>query len=125
MLRFIAFAIAVFIAQLPAAGSASFIDGSTLLEKCESRENSATYYQDRSFCMAYVLGAIDQLSLNTTADKDFVYQICLRESVTSGQLRDVVVKYLRENPADRDSQASFAVWISVRKAWPCSWDNKN
>jgi Ssp1 endopeptidase immunity protein Rap1a len=43
---------------------------------------------------------------------------------TSGQIRDVVVKYLRENPAYRDTRASVLGFFAIIDAFNCKLPKK-
>jgi len=45
--------------------------------------------------------------------------ICLKDGVTLGQMGDVVVKHLTENPKDRNQPAALLVIAALKNAWPC------
>jgi len=81
---------------------ASWVDGNELYDSC----TSDNLFKAAS-CLNYVIGALDgNPSIKTPA------------SATRGQVRDVVVKYLKDHPADRDLPAGFLVYLAVRDAWP-------
>lgn len=57
-------------------------------------------------CLGYVMGSLDQASWK------------IPPNATRGQVKDVVKKYLIDNPEQRDLPASFLVSLAVLKAWP-------
>jgi hypothetical protein len=67
------------------------------------------------FCLGYIDGVADAL------DKNIIngYKACVPDGVTAGQLQDVVVQYLRLNPADRHFLAFGLVADAISKAFPC------
>lgn len=48
------------------------------------------------------------------------YWGCRPEKATYGQVRDVTISYLRENPQVRHSESLFLIAAAMRKAWPCT-----
>lgn len=46
--------------------------------------------------------------------------ICTTTMVTKGQVNDVVLAYLKNNPEKRHFAASFLVLIAMRSAFPCN-----
>lgn len=63
------------------------------------------------FAMGYIVGATDVL-------EDYK-DVCIAEGVTQGQLKDVVKKYLDENPESLHKTAYVLVYLALRKVWPC------
>lgn len=61
----------------------------------------------------------DTLAFMRTVIKD-QFPICVSGNVTSRQLADVVVKYIRDNPKDRHLNAATISALAFRDAWPCS-----
>jgi hypothetical protein len=64
----------------------------------------------RAYAMGFILGVHD------------VYEdqiICSGANVTGGQLRDIVRKFLENNPSERDLPAHLLVMIALGKAFPC------
>jgi hypothetical protein len=62
------------------------------------------------------MGVIDHLEADRTWEQK---SACVREGVESGQARDVVVKYLSDNPQVRDQSAWSTVVVAVVQAWSC------
>ena len=90
---------------VPSIACAEYFSGNKLLEKM--RSESAV---DRAVAIGYVLGVSD-----TTQDDKH----CSGDTVTSGQTRDVVKKFLEDNPAIRDYSADIITQVALGKTWPC------
>lgn len=90
---------------------AGFMTGNTLLSSMRSDE-----LFKRAYAIGFILGVHD------------VYEdevICSGANVTGGQLRDIVRKFLEENPNERDMPAHLLVMISLGKAFPCRSKSKS
>ena len=84
----------------------SFADGNALYELCSSP--GAT---DQSYCAGYLGGISDSLSSSQ--------HLCVSTEVSLRQLKDVVLKYLRDHPEQR-GQAAFSVGReALTLAFPC------
>tara|TARA_B100000700_G_scaffold262198_1_gene298575 strand:+ start:225 stop:545 length:321 start_codon:yes stop_codon:yes gene_type:complete len=77
--------------------------GNMLFAECTS-----TNPTDNVACMAYISGVVDSSPV-----------ICPPVTVVVGQLRDIVTKYLKENPATRHWNATSLVQISLVAVFPC------
>lgn len=93
---------------------ADLIEGNGLLEACTSRAPL-----QGAMCIGYIRGVIDGENMMGTAlnNKPLV---CLSEGVTLGQVQDVVVKYLKDNPTERNKPSAGLIGIAAATAWPCS-----
>jgi len=89
---------------VPMISHAAFMNGNTLL----SRMNGDS--TDRIVAIGYVMGVSD-------ATEDILH--CSGKSVTSGQSRDVVKKWLEQNPEYRDMAANYLVIQALADAFPC------
>jgi hypothetical protein len=68
-------------------------------------------------CVGYLEGVVDGADeLRVGMGKP----ACVRAGVEVRQIRDVVVKYLEDNPQDRDGDAWLLVISAVGKAWGCN-----
>jgi hypothetical protein len=45
--------------------------------------------------------------------------ICPTGDGTPKKIGDIVVKFLRENPEERDQSAAILAWSALKKAYPC------
>jgi hypothetical protein len=100
------------ISSLVAASSAfsqvQFNRGNDLKQVCEQKDNLFS----AGFCLGYVIGVSDSLD----------YQVCAPGGpggVTQGQFRDIVVKYLSDNPSQLHLHADILVLTALRQAFPC------
>ena len=97
-----------------------FMDGNALYAECTSRTDDGDARRASEItCISYILGIVDlheaQVALGLT-NREF----CLHEDVTSYQLVDFVVEYLRANPDQRRLPAAFSALIALKQALPCS-----
>lgn len=77
----------------------SYIDGEQLLEYCQSTNDMDV---GSVFCSGYVAGvhdSVDLFALAVRVGSPWVNNICLDESMSLGELRDMVTKYAANNPA--------------------------
>lgn len=95
---------------IAAPTSAAFVDGNKLLATCESEHHS-----DFGDCIGYITGVADVLQKTEING----FTACLPSNVTRGQIRDVVVRDLRSNPANRHYIATGLVAEALYKAFPC------
>lgn len=105
---------------------ADFYDGNRLYRHCTASQSSATYYQEDANCIGYIAGAYDGIMTGGLTAAvywnlpDHQYPLCVPDNVDLGQIRDVVIKYLRENPSDRHHSASLIVFWALIKVFPCN-----
>jgi hypothetical protein len=83
--------------------------GNTLLQDLEGTEMGKMY------ALGYIVGAAD--AYNTNA-------LCIPQTVTKGQLNDVVHRFLRGAPQHRDLPADVLVLLSLGEHWACPKNNK-
>ena len=96
--------------------------GNDLLRMCQADLGDP----NRSNCIAYIDGVVDligALQANiSSADRKSMWKftaICLPIEADAGQIRDVVVKYLVENPAERNRSAAAIIIPVLIQAWRC------
>lgn len=102
-------------ATLPSPAFAQYFTGNKVYELCSTAKTSSTYYQDDAFCAAYIAGVADDLELIRIVGNR---PQCIPAGVTVGQLRDVVLKRLRENPAERHLSAAAIARFAIMEAYP-------
>ena len=86
-------------------------DGNELLELCSNSD-----YFSQGYCMGYIRALSSGVNLILyTGGK----QICYQPNITVGQMRDVVVSYIRRNPQSRNKDAIVLVSWALAEAWPC------
>jgi hypothetical protein len=100
-------ALALLAAVVPAqAQRVSKVDGNKLLSICSSTDIKA--------CDAYLAGVGDAM-----AEEPAPRRACIPARVTGTQLRDVVIKFLREEPAKRELSGGSLTVHAFAKAFPC------
>lgn len=99
MKRFISIALLT----LSTAASAQFYSGNDLLERLNDPDREF-------FAMGYIAGVSD-LGLRE-------YH-CPPQTVTLGQVRDMVQSSLSNNPSNRHMSASLLVTLTLMERWPC------
>lgn len=116
-------------ALVPGAASAENLSGNELLSVCEAKDDSAQL----GYCLGYVQGAIEGMKWGISVplfasgeeadqvDKagNAILGFCLPTDVTLGQNRDVIVKFLTDNPAERHNSARTLIQDALKQAFPC------
>lgn len=100
----------------PALGEKSvtaFYSGNALLELCSKPPGTRQY----EVCLAYLVAISDALS--HTGSTIGGYRSCRPHGVTSDQIRDVVTKWLRDNPNYRHLAAAGLVANALEDGFPC------
>jgi hypothetical protein len=98
---------AALLAALPAhAQRVSKVNGSKLMAFCSG--------EDIKGCDAYLAGVADAM-----AEEPAPRRACIPNAVTGVQLRDVVLKLLRDAPEKRELPAARIVVHAYGKAFPC------
>ncbi|MGC2464984.1 MAG: Rap1a/Tai family immunity protein [Candidatus Acidiferrum sp.] len=87
--------------------------GNDLLESCES-----TGHFEQAFCFGYITGVTDTDAMDGAAFPDR-RRSCVAENVSNGQVKDVVVKYLRDHPEERHLLAAILIVKAMSQAFPC------
>lgn len=100
----LALAVSLFTA-LPA--HSYFFDGNELWKECETKN---------AFCSGYIVAAIDMHGASLEKEQRL---FCPPPEATGRQLRDVILKYFTDNPAERHEPAVFLIIEAMRKAFPC------
>ena len=91
---------------LPVTGSAQlqFQTGNQLKETCDAQDPASSMY-----CMGYISGVNDSNS----------FKICMPARGTQGQMKEIVKKFLSENPQSLHSDADTLVFRALQQAFPC------
>jgi hypothetical protein len=90
----------------------TFVNGNDLYAYCTASDPSK-----RGICLGYIEGMADSISMMQSVSSGAAV-VCI-PAVVAGQARDVVVKYLQENPAHRDEAGATLVMEALHDAWPC------
>ena len=98
--------LAAFLVGLTAPALAEFKTGNDIYGKCLSSEGTG-----RLYCLAYITGSFDQLGGSEE------YECVDIEKVSAGQIRDVVIAYLRKTPESRHFSAASLVRNAIYYAF--------
>jgi hypothetical protein len=91
--------------------TATAYTGNQLLPECETT--------NVSYCLGEISGF--RLGFGFVMNRWQVEPklMCVPDGVSNGQLRDIVIQYIRENPQTRHESAQFLIVWSLEKAFPC------
>jgi hypothetical protein len=92
--------------------SISDIHGNDLLRYCSSHQSF-----ELNFCTGYIEGVRDGLMFACKRLKTEPF-FAVPTEVKSDQLKDIVVKYLRDNPETRHKQAGMLTFLALEQAFP-------
>jgi hypothetical protein len=114
MTKFLLSALLLLLVSASAHGQrVSTTTGNDLLESCESKGNL-----EHAFCLGYIIGVTDVEGMDSAVFPER-RRSCVAENVSNGQVRDVVVKYLKDHPEERHLQAAILVVKAMGQAFPC------
>ncbi len=93
----------------PALAAADFT-GNALLELCLDVDGTETKL---TYCLGYTRGVAESLDLRTGAG------LCMPTGVTDERMRDVMIRYLVNNPLVRQDPAVELTRLALIEAFPC------
>ena len=100
------------------------ITGQQLIERCAAKDRQAAEQ-----CLSYIGGVADTAEFykrlrpeDGSKGAPLPGYVCVPTAATGGQLRDAVAKWVKENPAQANRQASGAVMDALYHAYPCKKD---
>lgn len=112
MMKRIMIAAALAMAPAPAGAAEPAEDnGNRLLSNC-----SDDGYFMEGFCLGYIRALTISADLIMANGNNAV---CIPDGVQAGQVRDMIVAYIRRNPSSRHEHALVLVSWALREAWPC------
>jgi hypothetical protein len=85
----------------------AYLTGNMLFDYCQSNDRSS-----QGLCVGYIVGVSDMLSEE--------HLVCPAQNAPIGQIRDIVIKYLVNNPESRQYAASYLAMSALRTVFPCS-----
>lgn len=74
-------------------------------------DKESTEYIRDALAFGYVIGVHDALSGSL---------VCTGDRVTQGQIVDVVLKFMRNNPEVLDKSADVVITAALKSVWPCA-----
>jgi len=103
--------LALALTMLLSSRAALAFNGNDILATCE---NTSGY--NEGFCLGYLFGLVESLMNGA------VPLICRTDrtnNVTFAQIRDIVLKYLRDHPGNRHCGAIDITYVALRNFFPC------
>lgn len=97
----------------PEAGPAGLMGGNTLWELCDDKDSLA-----KIACSAWVRGSLDMARI--VQARSGVCELSIPDAVSLEQAQAVIVKWLRDNPAQRHLPAAVLALKALGEAFPCS-----
>ena len=121
----LAIAASLALAALPAPAADGAIDTPKLLAYCDEaiKDTRDVNAFRAGYCMAFVEGVLRGWEASAYV-RDAPVNYCMPAGVTLAQIVRVVVKSLRDNPAELRGRAEVSVIAAVQKAYPCSAPRK-
>lgn len=107
--------------------SAQTLTGNELLVRCKGQLSDRRLANNEIWCVGFLLGffggytvglldgAPDAFLKDGNADRSF----CLPENVTVSQAKDVIVRFLEQNPETRHQDAALLAFNALIRAFPC------
>jgi Rap1a immunity proteins len=92
----------------PSVARADRVGGNDLFKFCSANPDLT--------CLAYTVAIADALSAPNVING---YRACIPLSVTNGQVRDVVLLYMKQHPEKRHYGAAGLVAGALAEAFPC------
>ena len=116
-------AVALMLSAGPTAANA--VTGNVLLEKSGEYEKHLAGQDAKPFeigmCLSYIHGVWDMIRLRSLEKKnDPLFENCPPDGTMTEQGVLVVIKYLKENPADLHHHAIAHITEALQEAWPCN-----
>ena len=111
-------AIAAALVALVVSGSAWGDTGNELYSQCQDGEKTNGAAPPAwGYCLGYISGTF----MATRGANKGVGRVtfCAPSKVTKGQVRDIVVKWLEDNPAQRHYMAPSLIASALSEAYPC------
>ena len=94
--------------------SKMFVSGNELYSYCQSASSV-----DQGICTGYIGGVVDSQITVLTALK-LHNPVCGPQNVTTGEMKDIVLRSLREHPEERHYTAASLVLGALAEAFPCT-----
>ena len=89
----------------------------------EHESTSADERMDAVYCAGYVDGVTDAQTMWRNVDRErglaLKFSFCLPESAETGQVVRVVVKWLKDNPAELHGRADSLIARALAEGFPC------
>jgi hypothetical protein len=101
----------------PPAEAGIYLSGTDLFADCSVPKENPVYFSRTERCTGFIAGVVDATEgIRSLQGKPY----CIPEDVTLGQLNEVVLAYMQNNPANRSLAASALVIAAVGNTYSCT-----
>jgi hypothetical protein len=127
------FKVLAVLAIIPSVCSAQTVSGNTLYNACETIGEGSEI--QRGFCIGFIGGVFEGVKFGAGAvmfqampesnlaevdqSSNMMLGFCVPENVERGQILDVTINYLAENPQSRHESARSLTLQALQDAFPC------
>lgn len=101
------------VALWPAQAFGQIKSGNDLLRYCEAEGSMFA----SGICYGYIQGVMDAIDLASGLEGSQVHNLCIPAQSNNGQIRDIVVAYLKSNPDKRHWQSAALVHNALNSAF--------
>lgn len=106
-------AICVVALSTPSPSYADDYTGNQMLRDCNQGNDWGS-----GACFGRIIGSIDGFRVKAMLDKTGL-PFCMPDGVTNGQVVDIVVKWVRDQPAKRHYTYEVITGLALKDAFPC------
>lgn len=92
------------------AMAANFYSGNQLLDYCTHKDTRPEH-----FCLGFIAGISDAIIAYTSSE----VPTCIPDGATPNQIKDIVVRFLEEEPGTRDRAAVSLILVALAVEFPC------
>ena len=123
-MKFVAFlfylsALAALTPPAAAETPSKFTTGNVLYQDCTATAGEVAKLVGGAHCVSYIIGVADAHTAMTVISKTSPL-FCIPGGATPGQLMDIVVGFLKSQPAKRHYMASTLVIMALSESLPCA-----
>jgi len=90
-----------------------FVTGNELYGQCTGTS------EEQLICLSYITGVADGMTVTQVVYEPSPGFACIPDGVNRQQVRDIVVKYMTNNPESRHMHAGAVIIVALKNAFPC------
>jgi Rap1a immunity proteins len=111
-------AVALIFASCPAESN-NFYTAQELQTDCSDHSASSISSIRTLLCLHYIAGFVDGIRANEDPKRSAEKLWCFPKGITLGQARQVIEKYMRDNPQVLHLEAAGVAGLALLTAFPC------
>jgi hypothetical protein len=110
-------------ADLASVMSPISVSGNAFLAHCETEEDKITREACKLWVDGFLNGLVAGMAAATPGEAEFDAQknnvVCFTETATYGQVFPLILKYIRDHPAEREDPTAVLAFSALQDAFPC------